>query len=68
MMKYKNVYAIILVFVFCTFCKNQNKADLPKVSTKSEFSNAITSASKQSAASFFFCFRTWKRQLVVQRG
>jgi len=42
-----------LMFVFCTFCKNQNKADLPKDNTKSESKDVITIASKESSASFF---------------
>src|SRR5260221_1487542 len=52
-MKYRNVYAMILMFVFCTFCKSQNKTDLPKDNTKSESKDAITIASKESSASFF---------------
>src|SRR5882672_1598922 len=53
-MKYRNVYPMILMFVFCIFFKNQNKADLPKESeSKSESKDVINSTTKQSSASFF---------------
>ena len=52
-MKNRNVYAMILMFVFCTFCRNQNKADLPKDNTKSEHKDVFAITSKESSASFF---------------
>jgi len=35
-MKYTHVYALFLMFVFCTSCKGQNKTDLPKDNIKSK--------------------------------
>jgi photosystem II stability/assembly factor-like uncharacterized protein len=52
-MKYRNVYAMILMFVFCTSCENQNKTDLPKDNTTSNYKDVITITSKLSSASFF---------------
>ncbi len=42
-MKYRNVYAMILMAVFCISCKNQNKTDRPKDNTKSESKDVIAS-------------------------
>ena len=42
-MKYINVYALFLVFVFCTSCGGQNKTDLRKEKIKSEPKNVSTS-------------------------
>jgi len=42
MMGYRNVYAVILMFVFCTSCKRQNKTELPKDDIKSETKDVIT--------------------------
>lgn len=41
-MKYAHVYALLLMFVFCTSCEGQNKADLPKENTKSETKDLTT--------------------------
>jgi len=35
-MKYKHVYALFLMFVFCTSCGGQNKTGLPKEKIKPE--------------------------------
>lgn len=49
MMKYVHLYALFLMFVFCTSCKGQNKTDssnkteLPKAIIKSETKDTITS-------------------------
>ena len=43
-MEYRNVYAMILILVFCTSCKGQNKTDLPKDNIKSENKDVITSS------------------------
>src|SRR5260221_7997030 len=42
MVKYRNVYAMILMFVFCTSGKGQNKTNLPKDDIKSETKNVIS--------------------------
>ncbi len=63
-MKHKNAYAVILMFVFCTFCKNQGKSDLPKDSTKSESKDLITITSKESSASFFSVLEHRKDNLL----
>lgn len=42
-MKYVPVYALLLMFVFCTSCKEQNKTDLPEENIKSETKNIVTS-------------------------
>lgn len=42
MMKHVPVYAL-LMFVFCTFCKGQNKTELPKDDIKSETKDLVTS-------------------------
>ena len=42
-MKYKWIYALFLMFVFCASCKEQNKADLPKNNTRSETKDAVIS-------------------------
>jgi ligand-binding sensor domain-containing protein len=36
-------YALFVMFVFCTSCREQNKTDLPKDSIKSETKNIVTS-------------------------
>ena len=41
-MKYVKLFALFLMFVFCTSCNGQNKTDLPKDNTKSETKDAIT--------------------------
>jgi len=51
-MEHRNVYALIAMFVFCTFGKNQGKSDLPKDRTKSESKN-LTFTGKESSASFY---------------
>ncbi|MES2731010.1 MAG: two-component regulator propeller domain-containing protein [Bacteroidota bacterium] len=43
MMKHVPVYALLWIFVFCTSCQGQNKADLPKDTIKSESKDSITS-------------------------
>jgi photosystem II stability/assembly factor-like uncharacterized protein len=52
-MKYRNVYAMTLMFVFCTSGKNQNKTDLPKDNTTLESKDVNTIAGQESSASFF---------------
>ncbi len=42
-MKYAHVYALFLLFVFCTSCGGQNKPDLPKENIKSETKDIVTS-------------------------
>ena len=42
-MKDGQIYALFLMFVFCTCCKGQNKTDLPTDNTKSETKDVITS-------------------------
>jgi len=44
MKNYSQIYALILISVFCTFCKGQNKTDLSKDNIKSEIKNVATSA------------------------
>ena len=41
-MKYAHVYALLLMFVFNTFCEGQNKTRLPKENIKSETKNIVT--------------------------
>ena len=41
-MKYAHVYALFLVFVFCTSC-GQNQTDLPEAYIRSEFKDTVTS-------------------------
>jgi photosystem II stability/assembly factor-like uncharacterized protein len=55
-MKYKNAYGMILMLVFCTFCENQGKTDLPKDKTRSASSDVILPGKdmgNESYASFF---------------
>jgi hypothetical protein len=35
-MKYAHIYTLFLMFVFCTYCKGQNKPGLPKQNIKSK--------------------------------
>lgn len=42
-MNYLPVYALFLMFVFCTSCKGQGKTDLPKENIKFETKNIVTS-------------------------
>ncbi|QIP16527.1 histidine kinase [Spirosoma aureum] len=42
-MKYASIYALLLVFVFYTSCKGQNKTELSKDTIKSEAKDVITS-------------------------
>jgi ligand-binding sensor domain-containing protein len=42
-MKYIHLYALLLIFVFCTSCKGQNKTELPKENIKSEIKEVIIS-------------------------
>ncbi|WP_426672141.1 ligand-binding sensor domain-containing protein [Mucilaginibacter sp. McL0603] len=42
-MKYAHVYALLLMLVFYTSCRGQNKTDLPKGTIKSENKEVITS-------------------------
>jgi hypothetical protein len=41
-MKYAQVYALLLMFVFFTSCGGQNKTDLPKEKIKFETKDAST--------------------------
>ena len=43
MMRYAPLYALVLMFVFCTAYKEQNKTDLPTDTIKSETNDVITS-------------------------
>ena len=43
-MKYTHVYALFLMFVFCTSCGGQNKTDLPKENIKPENKDIVTSS------------------------
>ena len=43
-MKYTHVYALFLMFVFCTSCKGQNKPDRQKEKIKSETKDIATSS------------------------
>jgi len=43
MMKYVPVYALLLLFVFCTACLGQDKTNLPKDTSKSEIKDSSTS-------------------------
>ena len=47
-MKHKNVYTMILVFVFCTSCKRQNKTDLQKDDIKSDTKDVTASYAPKS--------------------
>ena len=42
-MEYTHVYALFLMFVFCTSCGGQNKPDPPKENIKSETKDIVTS-------------------------
>jgi len=42
-MKYVQIYALLLIFIFCTSCKGQNKTELPKNDIKSETKDVIAS-------------------------
>jgi hypothetical protein len=42
-MNYIHLYALLLMFVFCTFCKAQNQTDLPPDTIQSESKEAISS-------------------------
>ncbi|MEO7046840.1 MAG: hypothetical protein ABI091_16175 [Ferruginibacter sp.] len=44
-MRYAHVYALLLMFVFNTFCEGQNKTDLPRDNIKSETKDTVTSVS-----------------------
>ncbi|HEX6427614.1 MAG TPA: two-component regulator propeller domain-containing protein [Niastella sp.] len=41
-MKYIGIYTLFFMFIFCIFCKGQNKTELPKDDIKSETNNVIT--------------------------
>jgi hypothetical protein len=42
-MKYIQIYALVLMLVFCTSCGGQNKPDLPKENIKPETKDIVTS-------------------------
>jgi ligand-binding sensor domain-containing protein len=42
-MKYLHLYALLLMFAFCTRCNGQSKTDLPKDSIKLETKDTVTS-------------------------
>lgn len=45
---FKYIYALFLTFVFCTFCKGQNKIELPKDDNKSKTKNLIAADSREN--------------------
>ena len=47
-MKYIHVYALFLMFVFCTSCGGQNKTDPPKENIKSETKDVVTANYSES--------------------
>lgn len=44
MMKYGNIFAVTLMFIYCTSCNAQTKTDLPNNTIKSESKDVITSS------------------------